>query len=153
MDHMGDEIKPAGEFKVYSDPSDPSKYLLDWLCFDGGEVMLSEKDFDITKDNLSQTCDEVRLEGREKPIHLPKARLKSFDDLKNGMTVYSTWYDDSIVAMKVEGLDAIRKSAMGRLNEGAFGNLEFNSDIRGCWTCRGYTLINTSAIARVEFEP
>lgn len=81
-----------------------------------------------------------------------KSRMKKIDDLKNGDIIYSTWYDGEPVAMVVESIKNDKKTALGKIDDGCYGNLYFCNDFRKCWTCSGYMFMNLDAITKMEVD-
>ena len=120
---------------------DPKQIKLGWMFFEGDVILKSKNGF-----YLDFLFDEIDVNDTK--VRMPKGRLENLDDIKKGDMVYSTWYDEGIVAMKIEDIDSEKQTAMGKLNDCCYGNLYFNNDARGCWICGGYMWINKDAIAK-----
>lgn len=119
-----------------------------------GEVALKDKDgFVPCNEKNIDHYEEIDLSDHncENKPKVLKNRLKNFEDISDGDIVYSTWYDGSIIAMKVESLDKEKHSALGKIRDSVWGNLYFNNDFRKCWVCNGYMFINKDALSKVEF--
>jgi len=134
-----------GSFPIRQDitvlPSDdPKKLRLAWVYLEGEIILKSQNGF-----YTDFIFDEVDINGRK--VKLPKGRLCSFDDIKEGDKVYSTGYDGEVVKMTVESMDFKNKTALGKVRESCYGNLSFNKDKRYCWICSGYMFVNEQALA------
>jgi len=141
------EAEYVGKFPIRQDitvlPADdkPKKMALGWVYLEG-EVVLKDKDgFDGEAE-----MEDILANGKPQPFH--KERLKNFEDIQNGDTVYSTWYGGETVAMKVEEMDVDevtgKQTAIGRLNDNCYGSLYFNDDLRKCWRCGGFVMISSA---------
>lgn len=138
------------EFPIRQDitvlPADaPKKIKLGFVFFEGEVILKSKKGF-----YLDFIYDEIEVDGTK--VRMPRGRLESFDDIQEGDVVYSTWYDEEVVAMTVENINKEDHTALGKLDNNCYGNLSFDKDCRKCWTCNGYMMLNTEAIAKVSLN-
>jgi hypothetical protein len=124
------------------DPSKPMR--LPFVILDGEIIAKEENVFVPYTEENENHYEEIDVDG-VKPKIL-KNRLKRFEDVSDGDIVYSKYYGDEIVAMKVENIDVEKRTAWGKLNDNCWGNLSFDSDFRGCWTCGGYMFINDKCL-------
>jgi hypothetical protein len=122
---------------------DPEKFRLNWYVFEGDIILRDGEGF-----NQKEYYEEVDIGPRDISLH--KDRLKIFEDIKVGDTVYCTWYDESPVAMEIQKVNEQDKTAWAKLSESCFATLSFNKDIRECWCCAGYCMINNEALAKVS---
>ena len=128
---------------------DPKRLTLfhDWVYFEGEVILRDEDYFDVKND---ANVEEIDVNGRM--IKCFKNRLKNFEDIKEGDIIYSTWYDEEIVGMKIENIDKDKQTAIGKLSDFCHGGLCFNKDSRKCWVCSGYVMINSEAIVKLEIS-
>jgi len=119
------------------------------FLFAEGDIVTKDKKLlaPCTKKNL-HLFEDVTIDGIDTKLN--KHRLRNFEDIREGDTVFSTWYDGKPVAMKVENINPEEHTALGRLNNHCWGNLSFNDDWRKCWRCGGYSIINDYAFAKIE---
>ena len=130
-------------------PADDGPRTLPFVYAEG-EVVMKDKNLFVSVKDSPESFETIMVGEIETKMN--KNRLKKFDDIQNGDTVYSTWYDGQVVAMKVEKLDEEKQIALGKVDDSVWGNLYFNDDFRNCWRCGGYMFINDKAIARMKFS-
>ncbi len=126
---------------------DPSKTMrLSFVILEGGIIAKEESVFVPYTEENENHYEEIDVDGIKPKIL--KNRLRRFEDISDGDIVYSTYYGDEIVAMKVEQIDIEKRTALGKLNDNCWGNLSFDNYFRGCWTCSGYMFINDKCLAK-----
>ena len=128
-------------------PADNGSKQLPFICVEG-EIVLKNKDGFVSVKDSPESFEEIMV--GDIATKVDKNRLKNFDDIKDGDTVYSTWYDGEIVAMEVESINMEKQTALGKLDDHCWGNLYFDDDFRKCWRCGGYMFINDKALAKIE---
>jgi hypothetical protein len=127
-------------------PDDDGSLKLPFIYVEG-EVVMKDKNLFVSVKDSPESFEKIIVNEIETKMN--KNRLKKFDDIQDGDTVYSTWYDGQAVAMKVGNIDKDEQTALGKVSDSVWGNLYFNNDFRNCWTCGGYMFINDKALARI----